>query len=229
VCTPAYFSAEYRSPFVSENSSCRYGPEDAEPEWTDDEIAAIRVVLQRLTAGRVMNANDAEDLVQETLLTMITKYPGCRLEKGPLVWSMGILRNKVGNYYRRIRRYSPLGEQASDAPRQRHPSPAASSPEWKVFHRELQGIIAETLARLPSSQRQAMELLLAGLEAGEIAKQLSHESYQNVMNRLHRGRKKLARELAKYGYGPDAKYGLRKMKRCRANRRSSPAASLCCK
>ena len=65
-----------------------------------------------------------------------------------------------------------------------------------------------------------MELLLAGLEPGEIVKRLHPERYQNVINRLHRGRKKLAKELAKYGYGPHAKKGLRKMKRCRTQKRN---------
>jgi hypothetical protein len=60
-----------------------------------------------------------------------------------------------------------------------------------------------------------MELLLAGLEPGEIVRHLHPERYQNVINRLHRGRKKLAKELAKYGYGPHAGKGMRTMKRCR--------------
>ena len=63
-----------------------------------------------------------------------------------------------------------------------------------------------------------MELLIGGLNPGEIVNQLHPERYQNVINRLHRGRKKLAQELAKYGYGPEAKTGFRKMKRCRSKK-----------
>ena len=73
-------------------------------DWSDQEIASIRNVLHRLTALRVMNAEDAEDLVQDTFLTMAMKCPEIELEKGLLIWSMGILRKKVGNYYRKAQR-----------------------------------------------------------------------------------------------------------------------------
>lgn len=211
---PAYFPLEYAISFISENASCAEYEITPDPsQWDDEEIKAIRLVLQKLTALRVPDSNDAEDIVQDTLLTLITKCPQTGLEKGRLVWSMGILRNKVGNYYRKTQRYASGG--AKESSRQTVPSPShAPSPEGGIFHEELQKIIDGTLAQLPSPQRQAMELLLAGFETREIANQLSPERYQNVINRLHRGRKKLAQELAKYGYGPDTKYGMRKMKKC---------------
>jgi RNA polymerase sigma factor (sigma-70 family) len=211
VCHHDYFHAEYGSFFVSESSSlkgCELGRRQC--EWTDEEIAAIRIVLQRLTASRVMNVNDAEDLVQDTLLTMIAKHPEIELEKGPLVWSMGILRKKVGNYYRKVQRFASWSTEQSCARQCAQQSTLTYSPEVKVFHEELQGIVDETLEQLPWSQRQAMELLIAGHDPGEIVKQLRPERYQNVINRLHRGRLKLAKELAKHGYGPLAKAGLRK-------------------
>jgi RNA polymerase sigma factor (sigma-70 family) len=214
VCYPASFHIEYRTFIVSENSSLQdYEHRRKKYEWTDDEITTIRNVLRRLTAVRIMNPNDAEDLVQDTLLTMIMKHPGCELKKGNLVWSMGILRKKVGNYYRRTQRNASLDSQEISARQWDHPSATAASPEWKVFHEELQQIVRQALPRLPSSQRRALELLLDGCEPGEIVRKLHPERYQNVINRLHRGRKKLAKELAKYGYGPYAKNGVRKMKR----------------
>jgi RNA polymerase sigma factor (sigma-70 family) len=202
--------------YVSESSALEEyaaGPEHS--KWTEDEIAAIRRVLLRLTALRILNPTDAEDLVQDTLLTMLTKYPGSELEKGLLVWSMGILRKKVGNYYRKTQRFSYFSEQDSYDPKLTRELSAMPSPEAKVFHEELQDLVKETLAQLPFDQRQPIELLIAGLNSGEIVKQLYPERYQNVMNRIHRGRKKLAKELAKYGYGPDAKPGMCKMKRCK--------------
>jgi RNA polymerase sigma factor (sigma-70 family) len=211
VCNPDYIQVEYGSFCVSEGSSLQKDEfARRQHEWTDEEIEAVRTILQRLTATRVMNANDAEDLVQDTLLTMITKHPEIPLEKGLLIWSMGILRKKVGNYYRRVQRYASRNAEEGST----HPwipqSPLTYSPEFKVFHEELKGIVDDTLEQLPASQRQAMELLIAGHDPGEIVKQLHPERYQNVINRLHRGRLRLAKELAKYGYGPLAKAGLRK-------------------
>ncbi len=89
----------------------------------------------------------------------------------------------------------------------------SESPEAKLFQLELQQIVNETLEQFPAPQRQAIELLMTGLDSGEIVKKLHPERYQNVINRIHRGRKKLARELAKYGYGPAAMNGIRGMKR----------------
>ncbi len=194
-------------------------PKPGEPDWTNEEIAAIRVVLQKLTALRIYNANDAEDLVQDTLLTMVSKHPGMIFEKGPLAWGLGILRKKVGNYYRRAHRYESLGEQDL-AP---IPGRIPASPEAGIFQEELKNILAEILSHFPSTQRQAMELLIAGFNAGEIARQLHPEPYQNVINSLHRGRKKIARELAKYGYAPRVTAGMTGMKKSRG-RKMKPEA-----
>jgi RNA polymerase sigma factor (sigma-70 family) len=213
VCYPAHFPIP--TPLSISEGSAPYEFGSNPSLWTDDEIAAIRVVLQKLTAIRILNDTDAEDLVQDTLLTMITKRPGPELEKGPLIWSMGILRNKVGNYYRKVQRYVSLGPLESQAQPQQALSMPAVSPETAVFHEELQQIVDDTMAQLPLSQRLPMELLLAGLNTGEIVQQLYPERYQNVINRLHRGRKKMARELAKYGYGPDARGRMHSLKRCR--------------
>jgi RNA polymerase sigma factor (sigma-70 family) len=211
MCNPAYLRLEYKPFFVAESSPLEnYQAGGARSEWPDEEIAAIRVVLQKLTALRIMNASDAEDLVQDTLLTMIMKCPESELEKGPLVWSLGILRKKVGNYYRKAQRYSSLSQQEAYANQCIFQSPPATSPEMKVFREELRTIVDGLVAELPPSQREAMELLVAGLDAGEIATRLNTEHYQNVINRLYRGRMKLAKALVKYGYGPRAKTGIKR-------------------
>jgi RNA polymerase sigma factor (sigma-70 family) len=213
VCNSAYFPIP-ASLFISEGSA-QYKFEPNPSGWTDDEIAAIRAVLQKLTAMRILNDTDAEDLVQDTLLTMIAKSPGPALHKGPLIWSMGILRNKVGNYYRKAQRYASLGQWESQARHQNERSMLTGSPEVTVLHEELQQIVDDTMAQLPVSQRRPMELSMAGLNTGEIVRQLHPERYQNVINRLHRGRKKMAKELAKYGYGPEARNDMHQLKRCR--------------
>ncbi len=219
MCNPAYLHIKYESLVVSESVPDReYEPSPGPHKWPDEEIAAIRVALQKLTATRILNSDDAEDLVQDTLLTMITKYPERGLEKGLLIWSMGILRKKVGNYYRKVQRYTQLGTQEIREGQPISQSTLISSPEGKVFHTELQELVDETLVQLPIMQRQAMELLIEGLGIREIVEQLHPERYQNVINRLHRGRQRMAKELAKYGYGPDATSGIRKMKRCAAKR-----------
>ena len=78
----------------------------------------------------------------------------------------------------------------------------AAVQESQIHHHELLAIVDVLLDTFPTRQRQAMELLLLGLPTHEIAEELSPERYQNIANRLYRGRKKLARELARFGYRP---------------------------
>lgn len=168
--------------------------------WTEEELARIRLVLRKLTASRVDNPEDAEDLVQETLLTMIRKAPEIDLEKGLLIWAMGILRKKVGNYYRRAQRFTSLDDQKIVVQHAQHSLSTTPSPESSLHHRELCLKIDDILMTLPPRQREAIDLYLAGLQTCEIVSLLHPERYQNIVNRLHRGRKKLAKELARHGY-----------------------------
>jgi DNA-directed RNA polymerase specialized sigma24 family protein len=216
----AYLLQDCLPSYVAEKSSLKeYSVASEQYVWTDDEIASIRAALKRLTKIRILNTNDAEDLIQETLLTMINKQPGRILEKGPLVWSLGILRKKVGNYYRKIQRYAPL----SEGERRTQELWVTLTPESRMLHEELKTIVNVVLSQLPNSQRQALELMVAGFNTGEIVRELHPERYQNVINRLYRGRKKLMRALAIYGYGPGATSGLAKMKQCRG-KKLKPAA-----
>ncbi len=214
---PAYQPFEHS--FVIAESSCpeQYATEAEKPECVDEELAAIRRVLQRLTTTRVLNPTDAEDLVQDTLLTLITKYPA-ELEKGLLVWSLGILRKKVGNYYRRAQRFTYFSEQDASMQQSIREVSLDTSPESGLFHAELDRLVEKSLEQLPLSQRKAIKMLIAGFDSGEIAEFFHPERYQNVINHIHRGRKRLAKELAKYGYGPEAKVGLHGMKRCRSRK-----------
>jgi RNA polymerase sigma factor (sigma-70 family) len=176
-------------------------------EWPAEELTRIRMVLRKLTALRIENPEDAEDLVQETLLTMAEKCPEIELQKGLLVWGMGILRKKVGNYYRREQRYATLRREfLSDVMLYLTRSPPAA--ESTMHYRELRALVDTILEKFPTRERAVMELLVSGLPINEIAGALHPERYQNIVNRVHRGRKRLHKELAKYGYGSrDARKG----------------------
>jgi RNA polymerase sigma factor (sigma-70 family) len=133
---------------------------------------------------------------------MTRKCPEGNLDKGLLVWGMGILRKKVGNYYKRSRRFSAAGKEEDLVSETGRCGVFDISQESRVRHTELHAIVNALIQALPPAERAAMELLVMGLPTREIAEELSPERYQNVANRLYRGRKKLARELARYGYGP---------------------------
>jgi RNA polymerase sigma factor (sigma-70 family) len=206
VFNPTYIVQECEDCFVAENSPAENSSKVKPSDWLEDEIADIRKTLWKSAVLRI-NLDDVEDLVQDTLLTMVAKPPADDLAKGLLVWSLGILRNKVGNYYRKCNRYQSLDRLGKAEQPQQRP---ASSPESTLSDTELRTIIREKISEMPPGLRKVMEMLAAGLDSNEIVAELQPERYQNIINRLHRGRKKLAKELLRYGYGQGA---LTKMKR----------------
>ncbi len=55
------------------------------------------LIIAKLRIG----GNDAEDLVQDTCLTIIEKLREKRLPPNIDAWALSILRNNIGNYYQR--------------------------------------------------------------------------------------------------------------------------------
>ena len=203
------FIAEHISLYKATTGASSLKPPELNT-WTNEELSRIRRELRKLALLRVMNADDAEDIVQDTLLTVIHSCPKECLEKEPLAWSMGVLRNKIGNYYRKGRYRAKY--ETGDAGLQQSLSMIKStvSPERELLHGELRSVITDAIERLPRAQKTAIKMLIAGLKPGEIAEKMSPERYQTVINHLHRGRKKLAQELIQYGFG-----GMHEMKRSR--------------
>ncbi len=206
VCHFNYPRLKYNAIYIAEDSNpknYRTGPDLL--KLTRNEITAIRDSLKKIALGRIMNAHDAEDLVQDTLLAMITNRPEGELKKGLLAWSRGVLRNKVGNYYRKSQRHAALGKRNRIAGNRKPNPPYEAAQEISMSHKELHQIIEKTLDEFTPETRQVMELLISGFKACEIVERLNSEPYQNVINRLYRGRKKLARELVKCGFSPQSR------------------------
>jgi DNA-directed RNA polymerase specialized sigma24 family protein len=115
---------------------------------------------------------------------------------------MGVLRRKLGNYYRKAKRYTSLDDCEALAWRRCLKEAREHSPEAELRRAELQSLVEEILGALPLPERRVLELHLSGLPAWEIAQALYPERYQNILNRIYRGRRKLARHLARHGYAP---------------------------
>jgi RNA polymerase sigma factor (sigma-70 family) len=169
-------------------------------EWPVEELERIRSIFSKLTRRRVDNPADAEDLVQETFLTMAARCPQVDIEKGLLIWGLGVLRRKVGNYYRRTQRHGAvIVESLSDEAVEAQVTATAES---ALNHAELLRLVDDIVARFPPHEKEVVALMLEGLATSEIVEELRSQRYQTVVNRAHRGRRKLHRELAKHGYGP---------------------------
>jgi RNA polymerase sigma factor (sigma-70 family) len=184
---------------ASQESRSSVFPLPALGDWPPEELDRIWKVFRKLTALRIENSDDAEDIVQDAFVTMTEKCGEIELRKGLLVWGMGILRKKVGNYYRKTRRYSSLDRDVftRDIIERAQIKPTAES---TIHQAELRQLVDSILQNFPLPERMVLLLMFDGFSTIEIANLLYPERYQNIVNRLHRGRKRLYKELRKHGY-----------------------------
>jgi RNA polymerase sigma-70 factor (ECF subfamily) len=72
----------------------------AEPEASTEELLGHANALLRYALVRVSDRATAEDLVQETLVTAVTKLSEFAGISGMRTWLLGILRHKILDHYR---------------------------------------------------------------------------------------------------------------------------------
>ncbi|MDH3402997.1 MAG: sigma-70 family RNA polymerase sigma factor [Acidobacteriota bacterium] len=171
----------------------------------DFEAAAMPFLdgLYNTAYRMARNAEDAEDLVQETYLKAYKYYD--RFQEGTnfKAWLFKILKNTFINAYRKQQKTPRLGDfaeiedafeiQLSDEVRGRD-----KTPEDLAFEGVLDADVSSAIRDLPPDYRMAV--LLADLEDltyKEIATVLD-VPVGTVMSRLYRGRKLLEASLLKY-------------------------------
>jgi RNA polymerase sigma-70 factor, ECF subfamily len=149
------------------------------------------------------NAQDAEDLVQETFLRAYRSYhqftPGTNLK----AWLFRILKNAFINEYRK-RRAAPVEEdfagieESFESRVDRGRATTIRNPEEEALARSLDEGVQRALAGLPEDYRMAIVLAdLEGFSYKEIA-DILEVPIGTVMSRLYRGRKQLEEVLLRY-------------------------------
>ena len=73
----------------------------------------LRVRFTTITKRRVQSDN-IEDIVQDALKIVFTKYASLDKERGMLVWSLTILRNVIGNFYQSRQRFDEKNVQVDN-------------------------------------------------------------------------------------------------------------------
>jgi RNA polymerase sigma-70 factor (ECF subfamily) len=136
---------------------------------------------------RATTREDAEDVVAETFLTAWRRLEEAPYGEGARLWLYGVARNALANQRRGERRRERLSGrlQAEPIPAPRH-------------HADSQGQLgpaAAAFARLKADDRELLALVAwEELDPGEIATVLGC-SRNAARIRLHRARRRLAREL----------------------------------
>ena len=156
-------------------------------------------VLARVAYSITRNTADAEDLVQETLLSAyraIERFDGAH----PRAWLFTIMRNAEAKRHRRRRPQllrDPQGRLESADPRA-----AVDSPEEVVVGAQFEAVVSQCLAALPEHHRHVIELVdMDGLTYAEAAEVIG-VPVGTVMSRLHRGRTRIRQRLSAAGLAP---------------------------
>jgi RNA polymerase sigma-70 factor (TIGR02943 family) len=177
-----------------------------DPErWVDDHGD----VLYRYALARVRKPEIAQDLVQETLLAAVRSHERFAWQSSVRSWLCGILKHKLGDYYRKVGRETPFTdlEFLSDECAEKFVPEGywvhMNGPkEWKpdpdeVMHRdEFWKTMRDCLSKLP--ERVATVFMMREMdevESKEICATLSI-SDSNLWVMLHRARMALRECLA---------------------------------
>jgi RNA polymerase sigma-70 factor (ECF subfamily) len=144
------------------------------------------------------NAEDAGDVVQDTLLAMARSVREFRGDSSVATWLYTIARRFcVRN--RRRGKFAPAREDSLDAlgphDSQRLADPAPS-PEQQAAGREIEDVLTQAIRCLEPAQREVLLLRdVEGLTAPEVARVLGI-SVQAVKSRLHRARRAVREQVA---------------------------------
>lgn len=171
------------------------------------DVTATRRLLERLSPpiyrfgrGFCRNTEDAEDVMQEVLTSLVRSLPTLRGDASLTTWAYTVARNACIRQRRREgRRTVSLdgpadGGSAGHAPLEivdpRH------DPERELERQELGSALREALLALPATHRETLILRdIEGLPSGEVARIL-HVRERAVKSRLHRARAAMRDALA---------------------------------
>ena len=160
----------------------------------DDFLAETLPVLDLVynLARRLGRSNeDAEDIVQETYLRAFEAWCRKRRPRKVEPWIATICLNVGRSHLRRasVRREIVVDVDPSE--------PDQAAVEDEAIARVLGDSVHAALWGLPEEQRIAITLMdIVGFTAAEVAK-ITGSPRGTVLSRVHRGRKKLARDLRK--------------------------------
>lgn len=137
-------------------------------------------MIYRIALNDTRSPADAEDILQEVLLSLFTAAPAFESPEQEKYWLIRVTMNKGKNHWRSLLRRSTLPLEETDGYLSQEPD-----------HRALR----EAVAALPRNQRRAVDLYyFEGYSTGEIAAILNSKE-ATVRTWLHRGRQRLKEYL----------------------------------
>jgi RNA polymerase sigma factor (sigma-70 family) len=168
------------------------GPLDGRRRRFEEIYAACHDPVFGYVMRRTEDGHDAADVLAETFLIAWRRLDDVPAGDGARPWLYGVARRVLANHRRGERRRTALGD------RLRGELEAAAPP---ADHHEPSSAVAAAFRGLSDDDRELLSLVgWEGLNAGQIAAVLGC-SRNAVRIRLHRARRRFARELAARGAG----------------------------
>ncbi len=180
------------------------------------ELEPHRPYLLRFALLQLRDASAAEDAVQETLLAALQARESYAGRSAVRTWLVGILKHKVIDHLRRLRREPSLEDLAGEASSEdvdamfeadghyREAPSAWGSPEESLDQRLFFEALDRCDALPPNSARAFVMREVMGLETREICKELAI-SETNCWVLLHRARMALRACLEKSWFAGNAR------------------------
>jgi RNA polymerase sigma-70 factor (ECF subfamily) len=149
--------------------------------------------LYRFSRGFCRDPHDAEDVMQDVLVALVSSLGSFRGDASLSSWTYVVARNACARRRRRARHHAL--EDGNGEAMLAVPDPGAE-PDRAAERHELREALEEAIAALPATLRDALVLRdVEGLPAAEVARLLD-VGERAVKSRLHRARARLRDALA---------------------------------
>lgn len=151
--------------------------------------------LDRYIHRRVDNSLEAEEIVQETLISALDAFPTFKGNSSFFTWLCGIANHEISDFYRKKRIKTFL---FSHLPWLENLVSEALGPEQELLKKEFEQKVKAVLAMLNEGYQEVLRLkYYQELSVAEIALKL-HETEKAIESRLTRARKAFAKVYLTY-------------------------------
>jgi RNA polymerase sigma-70 factor (ECF subfamily) len=156
----------------------------------EEVLAGVAPSIHRFGLRMCKNAHDADDVLQDTLLSVAKHLSEFEGRSSLSSWVFALTRNACAHRRRGLKNKPPVSDEGmAERPDE------APSPEARAADQELAGALSRALDALPEDYREVVVLRdVEGLSAPETATALG-VSVDAVKSRLHRAREALRRAL----------------------------------